>query len=108
MKYDNEKPKLQLIPPHALNEAAKVFGFGAEKYAENNWRKDIDMYGWTRHYGSIQRHLNAWLACEDIDPDSGLPHIAHALTQLMILNQVIKDAPQCDDRFKDGSKQNES
>ena len=99
MKYDNDKPKLQLIPTHALNEAARVFAFGAEKYGENNLRLDIDKYGWTRHYGSIQRHLAAWNDGEDIDPESGLPHLAHAMTQLMILLQVVKDAPDCDNRF---------
>ena len=105
MKYDDEKPPLQLIPTHALVQAAKVFGFGASKYGENNWRNDISKYGWTRHYGSIQRHLTAWNDGEDLDPESGLPHLAHAMTQLMILLQVVKEAPDCDNRYKNNSKQ---
>lgn len=107
MKFDNEKPQLQLIPSNALIEAARVFAFGASKYGENNWRRDISKYGWTRHYGSIQRHLTAWADGEDIDPESGLSHLSHAMTQMMILLQVVKDAPQCDNRFKK-EEQNDS
>lgn len=100
MKFDDEKPKLQLIPTHALNEAARVFSFGASKYGENNWRSDISKYPWTRHYGSIMRHLTAWNDGEDLDPESGLSHLSHAMTQMMILLQVVKEAPQCDNRFR--------
>jgi hypothetical protein len=100
MKFDTDKPQLQLVPAFPLLEISRVFGFGAKKYGQNNWRRDADLYGWTRHYCSIQRHLNAWIDGEDLDPESGMPHLAHATTQLMILLQLTKDAPQCDDRFK--------
>ena len=54
MKYDNGKPPLALIPPEALIEISKVFGFGAEKYGMNNWREDIDSTELSRSYSSIQ------------------------------------------------------
>jgi hypothetical protein len=41
MKYDNDKPKIHLVPPEAIIEAAKVFGFGAEKYGENKTLKSF-------------------------------------------------------------------
>lgn len=100
MKYDAEKPRIHLVPPDAIVEAAKVFGFGASKYGENNWRKDLHEYKYSRHYSSIQRHLLAFMNGEDIDPESGLPHLSHALTQMMILIQTTKEAPECDDRWK--------
>ena len=104
MKFDDEKPPIQLVPAYAVIQAARVFSFGAKKYGENNWRKDVAKYDWTRHYGSIQRHLTAWIDGEDIDPESHLPHLAHAMTQLMILLQVVKDAPQRDNRFKESEE----
>jgi len=100
MKYDIEKPKIHLVPSDSIIEAARVFGFGASKYGENNWRKDLHKYAYSRHYSSIQRHLLAFISGEDNDLESGLPHLSHALTQMMILIQTIKDAPECDDRWK--------
>ena len=38
-KFDNEKPKMYLLPPKALIEVSKVLTFGAQKYDEENWRK---------------------------------------------------------------------
>lgn len=100
MKYDQEKAPLGLIPPETLFQIAKVFGFGAEKYGINNWRKDGNSTSWIRTYSSIQRHLNAWLSGQDLDPESGQSHLAHATTQLMILMIHQMEHPEGDDRYK--------
>lgn len=100
MKYDNGKPKIHLVPPEAICAIADVFGFGATKYGENNWHRDIHKYPYSRHYSSIMRHLLAFQSGEDLDPESGLPHVAHAMTQLMILYTTTQEAPEMDDRFK--------
>ena len=100
MKFDQGKAPLALIPPEALTEIAKVFGFGADKYGINNWRKDGDNTSWLRTYSSIQRHLNAWLAGQDSDPESGLNHLTHAATQIMILMVHQMEHPEVDDRYK--------
>lgn len=99
MKYDNDKPNLSLIPPEVLNEIATIFTFGAKKYAVNNWRKDGGNTSHSRTYSSIQRHLNAYWSGEDIDPESGQRHLAHACTQLAILMVHTIEHPECDDRY---------
>lgn len=99
MKHDTEKAEIHLVPTTSIIEAAKVFKFGAKKYGVNNWRKDIHDYKYSRHYNSIQRHLLAFISGEDIDPESNLPHLSHALTQMMILIQTTVDSPECDDRW---------
>ena len=101
MKFDDKAVPLQLIPPEALMEVAKVLGYGAKKYAVNDWRRDtIQNIPMSRTYGSIQRHLNKWYAGEDVDPDTGLNHIAHATTQCMILLMALQEAPEAmDDRY---------
>ena len=109
MKYDEGKPKIHLVPPEAIIEAARVFGFGAEKYGKNNWRQDIHKFPVSRHYSSIQRHLMAYMMGEDNDPESGLPHLSHALTQMMILVMTTKEgAVSTDDRFSTAKKRNEA
>lgn len=101
MKYDNGKPQLSLIPPQALIEIATVLGFGANKYGPNNWRIDGDKTEWSRTYSSIQRHLNSFWSGEDTDPESGLNHLAHAATQIIILMMHQQDGNHhMDDRFK--------
>jgi len=99
MKYDKGKPPIHLVPPECIIGAANVFGFGAAKYGENNWRYDVSNTSYGRTYSSIQRHLNAFWSGEDIDPESGLPHIDHAITQLMILKMQTIEGPEMDDRY---------
>ena len=74
-KHDIGKPRFDLVPPEALEEIVKVLTFGASKYAARNWEKGIQ-YG--RVYGALQRHLSAFWKGEDKDPETDLPHLAHA------------------------------
>lgn len=101
MKYDSDKPKIHLVVPKFITDIAHVLGFGAAKYGENNWRKDAHETQHSRTYSSIQRHLNAYWSGEDVDPESGLSHLAHAATQIMILMNHIEQHPEMDDRYVD-------
>ena len=67
--------RLELLPPEALERIAEVYAFGAQKYAPNNWLRGYD---WSLSYGALQRHLNAFWRGEDLDPETGLTHLAHA------------------------------
>jgi hypothetical protein len=99
MKFDKNKAPIALIPPEALTEIANVFAFGAEKYAINDWRRDANNTNWSRTYSSIQRHLMLFWQGEDIDPESGMSHVAHAATQIMILLVQLQEGKDADDRF---------
>ena len=101
MKYDNGKTPYALLPVEALEQITKVFGFGAAKYGMNNWRYDLNDTDWSRTYSSIQRHLSAFWQGEDMDPESGYSHLAHAATQIMILMTAMHEGDvRCDDRWK--------
>ena len=104
-KFDQGKPPIHLVPTKTISDAAYVFGFGAQKYGENNWREDLNIMPFSRQYSSIQRHMMAWFSGEDLDPESGLPHLDHALTQLMILKTSVDfaDKTQIDDRYIDAN-----
>lgn len=83
-KFDSEKKiRPELLPVEALELVSKVFAYGARKYEANGWRK---VRGWRRrYYGAAFRHLCAWWLNERNDPESGLPHLAHAATCVLIL-----------------------
>lgn len=97
LKYDGEKPKHGLVSTKFLDGLARVLTFGAKKYAAHNWRKGFDS---SRLYDSIQRHLTAWNDGEDIDPESGLPHLSHAACGLMFLTEQMITRPDLDDRYR--------
>jgi hypothetical protein len=64
-----------LIPWGAMDEIARVYAFGAQKYAAHNWRKG---YEWGKSFSALCRHIFAFWKGEDRDPESGLSHLAHA------------------------------
>lgn len=96
-KYDAGKTRLDLVPASGIFAVADVFGYGAEKYYANSWRTG-KMVDWSRTYGSIQRHLLSFWSGENIDPESGKPHLSHAATQLMILIEHQNINKDGDDR----------
>ena len=94
---DTGKPRLELLDPYAMEQAAAVLGFGATKYSPWNWTKGI---AYTRLAGSALRHIFAFLRGQDLDPESGLPHLAHGICCLMMLLGTTQRHPEMDDRCK--------
>jgi hypothetical protein len=82
-KFDGNKLEYGLLPPFALEETVKVLTFGAQKYERDNWKKVPDSK--RRYFDALQRHVWAWKQGEQIDPESGLHHLAHAMCCLMFL-----------------------
>lgn len=96
VKYDQEKPRMDLLDMDALEGLAKVLTFGANKYDANNWRGGIVN---SRLIASLLRHLAAYQRGEDIDPESGLPHLDHIGCNWMFLSYNSKRLRHCDDRY---------
>lgn len=82
MRYDANKLRYDLIPQQILDELAAIYSYGAGKYADDNWRQGMR---WRRVYGSAMRHLAAAQHGEELDPESGLPHLSHALWNIATL-----------------------
>jgi len=97
-KFDATKVRVDLLPIEPMMQVADVFGFGAKKYFANSYRNGETVV-WSRTYGSVLRHLFAFWKGEDTDPESGLPHLAHAGTQLFILMEHTTHNKDKDDRF---------
>ena len=97
VKYDDGKPRTDLLPPDALLGTSAVFAYGARKYSANNWRGGIKL---SRLIGALLRHVFAFMAGQDLDPESGLPHLDHALCSLMMLRSTWASRKDMDDRWK--------
>ena len=96
-KYDQGKPRMDLLPPRALNEVAQVFGYGAGKYGDYNW---MDGLKWSRLVAASLRHITAWISGEQNDPESGLNHLSHAACNILMLIECISLRLGDDDRWK--------
>ena len=94
-RYNDSKPDLSLIPLVTLYDEARVWMHGKKKYAAWNWAKGMD---WSVPYACAMRHLAAWQRGEDIDEESGLPHLAHAMCNLRMLTLYADVFPEGDDR----------
>ena len=82
-KFDGNKLEYGLLPPLALEETVKVLTFGAQKYERDNWQVVPDSK--RRYFDALQRHVWAWKQGEQIDTESGIHHLAHAMCCLMFL-----------------------
>lgn len=73
----DEKEMWELLPFETIEEAVKVFTFGAKKYGVNTWQNLPN--GFERYRAAFLRHMVAHLKGEEHDPESGLLHLSHCL-----------------------------
>lgn len=84
----------------ALLKLAEVAGFGAKKYAAHNYLKGYD---WGLSLDALHRHLWAFQAGQDLDEESGLPHMAHAAWHALALVSFMERGLGTDNRFHQDS-----
>ncbi|MEM4214121.1 MAG: DUF5664 domain-containing protein [Candidatus Methanomethylicaceae archaeon] len=97
LKYDKGKLRWDLLPWEQVESVVKVFEFGAKKYGEGNWQNGILI---SRLYAATLRHLTAFWALEDTDPETKLPHLAHCIANLLMMAWTLHNKPKYDDRYK--------
>ena len=93
------------LPLHLWPETASATGClglleGALKYGRSNWRETgvrASIY-----VDALRRHVAAWFEGEDDDPDSGMPHLGHALACLAIIIDAQAAGRLNDDRAYPG------
>ena len=100
-----QKPaQMSLMPMKALMQVAEVYGYGAMKYDNehghrSNWRRGYD---WNLSFDAAQRHMTAFWDGEDLDPESGHPHLAHAVFHMLALMTFTEEYPEGDNRWNSG------
>lgn len=84
MRYNTGKPELSYILDvmPALKDMVAVLEFGAKKYERNNWQRGFPK---DKLLDSLLRHIDAFYSGEDVDPESGLPHVGHILCNAAFL-----------------------
>lgn len=90
------KAAMSCIPCQPLLELGLAMMEGARKYGRHNYRSAgvrASVY-----YDAALRHLMAWYEGEDIDPDSGLPHLAKAMACLVVIRDSVIRGNWVDDR----------
>lgn len=104
-KVDTSNPKdvigstklpVELWPATATILGSLALLDGLMKYGRTNWRA-TDVRA-SIYVAACKRHLDAWFEGEDIDPDSKVPHLAHALACLAILVDADASGTLIDDR----------
>lgn len=83
IKHDAGKAQWHLLPWSAVASVVAVLEYGARKYSADNWQRVVDPG--ERYFSAALRHLVAWRGGERLDPESGLPHLAHAVCSLLFL-----------------------
>lgn len=87
--------QLSTLDPRALVALAEVSGLGAEKYAPHNFLKG---YAWSLSFDAAQRHLLAFWAGENNDPESQQLHLAHAAWHCLTMLSFVDRGIGTDDR----------
>lgn len=93
------------LPVHLWPTTATALGSlglldGMLKYGRSNFRA-VGVRA-SIYFDAANRHLNAWFEGENEDPDSGLPHLAHALACLAIIVDAEAAGKLTDDRMHPG------
>ena len=98
LRYNEGKPELSyvLTYPRALESLAAVNMYGASKYTRGNYLRGAN---WTEYVDSLMRHLTAFYAGEDVDPESQHPHVGHIMYNAAILAQMYHTRKDLDDRL---------
>jgi len=96
-----KKPPLDLVPPAALLYLSRVMALGAAKYGKYNWREK--KVRWSIYAAAAMRHILAAHDGEELDPESGQPHVAHAAACMAILLDAKATGNLVDDRPTPGA-----
>ena len=96
LRFNKGKNQFCWLPPDALWSTCKVFTNGAIKYAPRNWERGMN---WSICFDSLMRHMWLWWAGERYDPESKLPHLAHAACNILfLLAYELRGMTKYDDR----------
>jgi len=82
LRYDDNKLRVDLIPPQWIEGLAKVFTMGAKKYGDHNWKKGMK---YSRMLASMQRHMLNWQKGEKMDGESELNPLLHVAWNALAL-----------------------
>lgn len=72
------------MPFRALDLVAHIMTYGAKKYGDRNWESGTNHTFTTRQIAAAYRHLQQHMIGNHFDAESGLRHLAHAATDILM------------------------
>lgn len=96
VKYDQGKPDYSLITRAMVEPMIRALMYGEKKYARGNFRNGFTN---TRLAAAAMRHIMAYLDREDLDPESGVSHLGHAMAALGMLLDNEATGTSTDGRY---------
>ncbi len=97
IKNDAGKAPISLIPSDFITGTAAVFNFGKGKYGKDNFRSGL---AHSRCLDAAMRHILAIANGEELDPESGLPHVYHAACSLSMYDYMRINHPSLNDIYE--------
>lgn len=91
-----KKVPFSTVPSNVTAEVGLAMLEGARKYGRHNYR--VSGVSASVYYDAALRHLAQWWEGEDIDKDSGLPHVVKAIACLYVLRDAESQSMLTDDR----------
>ena len=95
-RFNSGKVDFSLLPLCTLEDEIRVWEYGAKKYSAHNWQRGMK---YSIPFSCMMRHMSAWQRGEENDPETGLPHLAHAMCNLRMLTLYSKTYTAGDDRM---------
>lgn len=96
----SDKLPLHLFPTTAIAQGSLALLDGALKYGRTNYRA-IGVRASIYHDACL-RHMTKWFEGEEVDEDSGVDHLAHAIACIAILIDAKAAGKLNDDRMIEG------
>lgn len=113
IKHDQDKVRMDLIPPEFIFALAQVLTEGGKKYADRNWEKGMN---WGRPFAACMRHLWAWWGGKapttnnfllgELDPEWKFSHLWHAACCICFLVVYETRKVGTDDRYNYNNGEN--
>ena len=101
-RFNDGKLMYDLIPELAMEEMAKLYTFGANKYSARNWEQGLVFM---ETIAAIRRHIKEFVKGEDIDKESGCHHMASAAFGCLALVEFYYTHKGTDNRpYKKGKQ----
>jgi hypothetical protein len=94
-KFDEDKPRFDLIPALPMIELARLYAIGAKKYDDRNWEKGIS---WGRIFRAMVGHAWTWWAGERFDKKDGQHHLSSVAWCALTLMEYERTRPEYDSR----------
>lgn len=101
VKHDSQKPDYSLLTPAMLEPMIRAMMYGQEKYSRINFRAGFENIRLT---SAALRHIFAYLDREDLDPESNVSHLGHAMAALAMLLDNIHEGVSTDVRYEKKEK----